>query len=109
MIPHAALRRGPNGRPAAGAYAISAREAVDLAIPLSRQVQRLFDSAPNLHAKGVARVIEMLLADDCVAPARTASRAKLSDPVARRLFDRLIELNVVRELSGRSSFRLYGL
>jgi Fic family protein len=54
-------------------------------------------------------VIDMLLADDCVAPARAAKRAKLSDRGARRLFDRLTELGVVRELTGRSSFRLYGL
>ncbi|MBG0803102.1 DUF1403 family protein [Methylocystis sp. H4A] len=51
----------------------------------------------------------MLLDDDCVSPARAAKRAKLSDRSARRLFDRLIELNVVRELTGRDNFRLYGL
>jgi hypothetical protein len=54
-------------------------------------------------------VIELLLADDCVAPARAANTARLSDRGARRLFDRLIELEAVRELSGRASFRLYGL
>jgi hypothetical protein len=76
---------------------------------LSRQTQKLLDSAPKLRAKGAARVIEMMLADDCVAPARAAKRARLSDRGARRLFDRLIELGAVRELSGRTSFRLYGL
>jgi hypothetical protein len=51
----------------------------------------------------------MLLQDDCVSPARAAKWAKLSDRGARRLFDRLIELGAVRELTGRANFRLYGL
>ena len=120
VIAHPALRRGPNGRrprpgdrdwstALAGSYALAAGEAIDLAGDLSRRRPKLFDAAPKLRAKGAERVIEMLLADDCVAPARAAKRARLSDRAARRLFDRLIELGAVRELSGRSSFRLYGL
>jgi hypothetical protein len=38
-----------------------------------------------------------------------AATAGLSDRGARRLFDRLVELHAVREVSGRPSFRLYGL
>lgn len=120
VILHPALRRDPNGRrprPAdrdwstalASAYALAACEAVDLAGVLSRQTQKLFDAAPKLRAKGAERVIEMLLADDCVTPARAAKTAGLSDRGARRLFDRLTELGAVRELSGRASFRIYGL
>ncbi|MBM3553448.1 MAG: DUF1403 family protein [Alphaproteobacteria bacterium] len=119
-IAHPALRRAQHGRrprpgdgdwsnALAAAYALAAREAADLAIILSRQTQKLCDAAPKLRAKGAARVIEMLLDDDCVSPARAARTAYLSDRAARRLFDRLIELGAVRELSGRSSFRLYGL
>ena len=117
---HPALRRDPNGRRArladrdwstalAGAYALAAHEAVDLARILSRQAKRLFDAAPKLRAKGAGHVIDMLLADDCVSPARVAKMARLSDRGARRLFDRLTELGAARELSGRASFRLYGL
>lgn len=119
-ILHPALRRDQNGRrprPGAGdwsnalaaAYALAACEAIDLAAALSRQTKKLFDAARKLRAKGAARIIEMLLDDDCVSLARAAKRAKLSDRSARRLFDRLIELNVVRELTGRDNFRLYGL
>jgi Fic family protein len=54
-------------------------------------------------------VIQLLLGDDAVAPATAAKAAKLSDRASRRLFDRLVELGAVRELSGRPSFRLYGL
>jgi hypothetical protein len=119
-ILHPALRRDQNGRrprpgdrdwsnALASAYALAGHEAVDLALILSRQAKRLFDAAPKLRAKGAGRVIDILLADDCVSPARAAKYAKLSDRSARRFFDRLTELGAVRELSGRASFRLYGL
>jgi predicted ArsR family transcriptional regulator len=62
-----------------------------------------------LRARGAGRVIDMLLADDAVTPAAAAARAGLSDRAARRLFDRLVALGAVRELSGRDVFRIYGL
>ncbi len=119
-IGHPALRKDRDGRrprpsdhdwadALAGAYALSAQQAFDIAIDLSRRTQKLSHVAPKLRAKGAGRVIEMVLADDCVAPARAAKTARLTDRGARRLFDRLIELGAVRELSGRASFRLYGL
>jgi len=50
-----------------------------------------------------------LLGDDALSPARAAKAGRLSDRAARRLFDRLIELGAVRELSGCPNFRFYGL
>jgi hypothetical protein len=119
-IAHASLRRGPSGkRPhpgepdwadaAAAAYANAAAEAYALAGELTRAGEKLLAAQPKLRAKGAGRVIELLLSDDAVSPARAAKAARLSDRAARRLFDRLIELGAVRELSGRSNFRLYGL
>jgi hypothetical protein len=119
-IAHASLRRGPSGkrpRPAdadwvdaaAGAYAMAAQEACALAGELARAGEKLLAAQPKLRAKGASRVVDLLLGDDAVSPARAAKLARLSDRAARRLFDRLIELGAVRELSGRSNFRLYGL
>jgi hypothetical protein len=119
-IAHASLRRGQSGkrpRPAdpdwldaaGGAYAMAAQEAYALAGELARAGEKLLAAQPKLRAKGASRVIELLLSDDAVSPARAAKVARLSDRAARRLFDRLIELGAVRELSGRSNFRFYGL
>ncbi len=119
-IAHASLRRGAVGtRPRSGdpgwadalvrAYALAAQEAFVLAGELSRLSQALLAVQPKLRAKGAGRVVELLLGDDAVSPARAAKHARLSDRAARRLFDRLIELDAARELSGRLSFRLYGL
>ncbi|RTL80489.1 MAG: DUF1403 family protein [Hyphomicrobiales bacterium] len=79
-----------------------------LAVDLARRAQKLLAVAPMLRAKDARRVIDMLLADDAITPA-AAARAGLSDRAARRLFDRLVALGAVRELSGRDTFRIYGL
>ena len=119
-IAHPLLRRGAAGkrpRPSdtdwtnavAGAYAMAARYAFVLAGELSRRSQVLLTAQLKLRAKGAGRVVELLLSDDAVSPARAAKLARLSDRAARRLFDRLVALGAVRELSGRPNFRLYGL
>ena len=65
--------------------------------------------APKLRSKAAAKIVDLLLAEDCLAPAEAARQAPMTDLAARRLFDRLLALGAVRELSGRPSFRLYGL
>ena len=88
-------------------YAHAALAALDLAQDLSRRAARLTDVAPKLRAKGKTGAIEALLGDDAVSAA--APIPTLSDRGGRRLFERLIALGAARELTGRPTFRLYGL
>lgn len=79
------------------------REAADLA----RRVARLKEVAPKLRAKGAEEAVTMFLNRSAVAPAALTSLR--SDRAARRFCDRLVELGAVRELTGRDTFRLYGV
>lgn len=83
----------------------SAIEAVRLAADLSRRVAHVRAVAPKLRAKGAGDAVEMFLTRDAVAP----SALPLASRAARRLCDRLVDLGAVRELTGRDSFRLYGV
>jgi hypothetical protein len=94
---------------AAGAIALAAASALDLAADLSRRADTLLAVTPKLRAKPAAKVVDLLLAEDCVSAAEVARNAPMTDRAARRLFDRLVSLGAVRELSGRPTFRLYGL
>ncbi|MER8440355.1 DUF1403 family protein [Mesorhizobium sp. M1312] len=89
------------------AYARAALQAVDLAAELSRRADHLLAVAPRLRAKGSDAVVEKLLSDEGVIASQEI--AGMSDRGLRRLFDRLLELGAVRELSGRPTFRIYGL
>jgi hypothetical protein len=86
---------------AAAAYALAAQEAYALAMELTRRSQSLLAAAPKLRAKGAGRVVELLLSDDAVSPARAAKLARLSDRAARRLFDRLAGKEISRDVIGR--------
>ena len=72
---------------------------------LTRRAAHLKSVAPKLRAKGAGDAVEMFLARDAVAPAVLP----LPDRAARRLCDRLVDLGAVRELTGRDTFRLYGV
>jgi hypothetical protein len=94
---------------AAGAIALAAASALDLAAHLSRGSSILLAVAPKLRSKPAAKIVDLLLAEDCVSPAEAARHAPMTDRAARRLFDRLVALGAARELTGRPTFRLYGL
>jgi Protein of unknown function (DUF1403) len=94
---------------AAGGIALAAASALDLAADLARRSKTLVAVTPKLRSKPAAKIVELLLSQDCVSPAEAARQAPMTDRAARRLFDRLLALGAVRELSGRPSFRLYGL
>ncbi|TPM25312.1 DUF1403 family protein [Mesorhizobium sp. B2-3-5] len=89
------------------ALAQAAADACRLATELSRRAENLLAVAPKLRAKGAGDVIFLLLNEDAVPG--TLTTKKLSRFAARRLFERLQHLGVVRELSGRPTFRLFGL
>ncbi|MEJ5220193.1 DUF1403 family protein [Cognatishimia sp. D5M38] len=80
-------------------------EAVRQAADLARRAAHLKAVAPKLRAKGAGEAVEMFLSRDAVAP----SSLPLPDRAARRLCDRLVDLSAVRELTGRDTFRLYGV
>lgn len=89
------------------ALAQAAAEACRIAGAIAPRAERLAEVAPKLRAKGAGGVIQLLLDDEAVSG--TLQTAKLTRWGARRLFERLTALGAVRELSGRASFRLYGL
>jgi Protein of unknown function (DUF1403) len=112
-LPSGARRPGP-GDPAwpntaAGAIALAAASALDLAADLLRRSNTLIAVAPKLRSKPAQRIVDLMLAEDCVSPAEAARHAPMTGRAARRLFDRLVLLGAARELSGRPAFRLYGL
>jgi hypothetical protein len=85
--------------------------ALPLASRLARATARLRAAVPRLRAKGAARAVEMFLSQDALTPVALARAMpeSLSDRAARRLCERLVDLGALRELSGRDTFRLYGV
>lgn len=90
-------------------------ETIRLARDLARRAEALRIIAPKLRAKGSDAAVDLFLTEDAVAAASMLSpcirgtSVPMTDRAARRFCDRLVELGVARELTGRPSFRLYGI
>lgn len=89
------------------AYARAACSALDDARAIADQAAVLQGAAGRLRAKAAPAVVAELLRQDAVGPDLRVRG--LSDRGLRRLYDRLLALGAVRELTGRAAFRLYGL
>lgn len=82
---------------------------------LGRRAERLRAIAPRLRSRGSDAALALFFTEDALAPTLAlspvvrGSAVRMSDRAARRLCERLVELGGLRELTGRSSFRLYGL
>ena len=93
----------------------AAQEAIRLAYDLARRAARLREIEPKLRTKGSAEAVNLFLSEDAVyaptmlSPMVRGSNVPMTDRSARRFCDRLIRLGVVRELTGRKTFRLYGV
>ena len=85
----------------------SVARALSMASELSRRAAHLRQVAPRLRSKQAAQAVEIFLTRDAIAPSTLT--ALMSDRAARRLCDRLVSLSALRELTGRDTFRLYGL
>ncbi len=89
------------------AQARAALRAIDLSAGLGRRADRLLAVAPKLRARGADAVVGRLMSDDAMVASQTMGG--MSERGLRRLFDRLVNAGAVRELSGRATFRIYGL
>ena len=90
------------------AVTASATAAVTRAGDLARRAGRLRAVAPRLRGKTSDAAVARFLSRDALSPSLALSDL-MSDRAARRLCDRLVALGVVRELTGRATFRLYGV
>lgn len=90
------------------AVVAQAVEAARMAADLTRRAARLHAALPRLRAKGAGQAAQMFLSRDALSPSVTLATV-MSDRAGRRLCDRLVDLGVIREMTGRATFRLYGL
>lgn len=111
------LRDGKTGSDIAVQDALTkgAQTAYETARTLAWRSDVLKAVAPKLRTRGSEDAVALFLREDAVAPSSMLSprifgtNTPMTGRAARRLCDRLVELGAVRELTGRSTFRLYGI
>lgn len=84
----------------------AAGQALSLAGVLARGAARLRGVEPKLRARGAGQAVDLFLSRDALVP---GALHFMSDRAARRLCERLVSLGALRELTGRDTFRLYGV
>ncbi|WP_298937425.1 DUF1403 family protein [uncultured Ruegeria sp.] len=93
----------------------SVEDTTRLARDLASQAAAVHAVAPKLRANGSDAAVALFLSEDAVAPSTMLSpiiqgtTIPMTGRSARRICDRLVELGVVQELTGRPTFRLYGI
>lgn len=93
----------------------SVEETIRIAGDLATRSAALRAVAPKLRAKGSQAAVDLFLSEDAIGPSMMLSpmiqgtTIPMTDRAARRFCDRLVELGVARELTGRPTFRLYGI
>jgi len=89
------------------AYTEASGHAYNVATDLTRRTQKFNAILPKLRARNAENAIQKFLIEDAVSPVSLTNY--MTERSARRLCERLVSLGVVRELTGRPTFRLYGL
>lgn len=93
----------------------SIEDTIRLARDLATRAAALRAVTPKLRAKGSKAAADLFLSEDAIGPSMMLSPTikgttiPMTDRAARRFCDRLVELGVARELTGRPTFRLYGI
>jgi len=88
---------------------------IRLGSDLANKAAALRAVTPKLRAKGSMAAADLFLSEDAIGPSMMLSPTikgttiPMTDRAARRFCDRLVELGVARELTGRPTFRLYGI
>ncbi len=92
---------------------LAATRAHILAVDLARRAEAATVAAATLRTRDSGGGLKLILSDDCVAPWRMASQVRGqglgSDRAARRFCESLHARGVLRLMTDRPTFRLYGL